>query len=91
MFIDNQTVVQWVKSGRSPDYIIASIKHASGTRFDLSEVEVLKLRRDGVDKSVLKAMANAQANAQDRPRASVLGKALTTAASLLLLLPFVLR
>src|SRR3984893_15523986 len=56
MFIDNQTIVQWVKSGRSPDYIMASIKHAPGTRFDLSEVERLKLRRDGVNSSVVKAM-----------------------------------
>jgi hypothetical protein len=91
MFIDNQTVLQWVKAGRSADYIIASIKHAQATRFDLSQVEVLKLRRDGVSTSVLKAMANAQANTQERPRASVLGKVFTTAASLLLLLPFVLR
>lgn len=89
--IDNQTVVQWVKAGRSTDYIIASIKHASGTRFDLSQVEVLKLRRDGVSASVLKAMANAQANARDRPRAGVLGKVLTTALSLLWLVPFVVR
>lgn len=89
--IDNQTVVQWVKSGRSTDYIIASIKHSAGTRFDLSQVELLKLRRDGVSTSILKAMANAQANAQDRPHASVLGKVLTTAASLLLLVPFVVR
>jgi hypothetical protein len=87
MFIDNQTIVQWVKSGRSPDYIIASIKHAPGTRFDLSEVERLKLRRDGVNPRVLKAMANAQ----EGPRPGKLGRVLTTAVSLLLLVPFVVR
>jgi hypothetical protein len=87
MFIDNQTVVQWVKSGRSSDYIIASIKHAPATRFDLSEVERLKLRRDGVNSSVLKAMANAQ----EGPHPSVLGRVLTTAVSLLWLVPFVVR
>jgi hypothetical protein len=87
MLIDNQNVVQWVKSGRSSDYIIASIKHAPGTRFDLSQVEVLKLRRDGVNDSVLKAMAKAQ----EVPRPSVLGKVLMTAASLLWLVPFVVR
>jgi hypothetical protein len=87
IFIDNQTVVQWVKSGRSSDYIIASIKHAPATRFDLSEVERLKLRRDGVKNSVLKAMANAQ----EGPRPSVLGRVLTTAVSLLWLVPFLVR
>ena len=87
LLIDNKTVIEWVKSGRSSDYIIASIKHAPGTRFDLSQVEVLKLRRDGVNTSVLKAMANAQ----EGPRPSKLGRVLTTAASLLLLVPFVLR
>jgi len=87
MFIDNQTVVQWVKSGRSSDYIIASIKHAPATRFDLSEVERLKLRRDGVNSSVLKAMANAQ----EGPRPRVLGRVLITAVSMLWLVPFVVR
>ena len=87
MFIDNQTVVQWVKAGRSSDYIIASIKHATATRFDLSQVEVLKLRRDGVNKSVLKAMADAQ----EGPRPSVLGRVFTTPLALLWLVPFVVR
>lgn len=87
IFIDNQTVVQWVKSGRSSDYIIASIKHAPATRFDLSEVERLKLRRDGVNNSVLKAMANAQ----EGPRPGKLEKVLTAAVSLLWLVPFVVR
>lgn len=91
MVIDNQTVVQWVKAGRSTDYIIASIKHAAGTRFDLSQVELLKLRRDGVSANVVKAMANAQTNFRERPRSSVLGKVFTTALSLLWLVPFVVR
>jgi len=60
LVIDNNTVVQWVKSGRSSDYITASIRHAPATRFDLSEAEVLKMRRDGVNKRVLKAMAKSQ-------------------------------
>ena len=60
LVINNQTVVQWVKSGRSSDYITASIKHAAATRFNLSEAEVLKMRREGVSKSVLKAMAKSQ-------------------------------
>lgn len=91
MVIDNQTVVQWVKAGRSPDYIVPSIKHAAATRFDLSQVELLKLRRDGVSTSVLKAMANAQTNAREKPRAGVLEKVFTTALSLLWLVPFVVR
>jgi hypothetical protein len=85
VLIDNQTVVQWVKSGRSSDYITASIKHAPGTRFDLSAAEVLKLRRDGVSNGVLKAMAESQ---QGR-RPGVRGKAVITAVSLLWWLPFV--
>lgn len=60
MLINNQTVVRWVKPGRSSDYITASIKHAPGTRFDLSAAEVLKLYREGVNNSVLQAMAEAQ-------------------------------
>lgn len=91
MVIDNQTVVQWVKAGRSSDYIVASIKHAAATRFDLSQVELLKLRRDGVSTSVLKAMANAQTNAREKPRGGVLEKVFTTALSLLWLVPFVVR
>ena len=87
LLINNQTVVQWVKSGRSSDYITASIKHAPGTRFDLSAVEVLKLRRDGVNDSVLKAMARAQQGR--RPGAFGRGRAVLTVVSLLWWLPFV--
>ncbi len=86
MLIDNQTVVQWVKSGRSSDYITASIKHAPGTRFDLSAAEVLKLRREGVNNSVLKAMAEAQQGR--RPGFSGRTNAVIAAASMLLWLPF---
>ncbi len=86
MLINNQTVVQWVKSGRSSDYITASIKHAAGTRFDLSAAEVLKLRRDGVNNSVLKAMAESQQGR--RPGVGGRGRAVITAVSLLWWLPF---
>lgn len=85
--IDNQTVVQWVKSGRSTDYIIASIKHAPGTRFDLSEAAVLKLRRDGVSKSVLKAMANPREGSGQ----GIWRRVLTTAVSLWWLVPLLVR
>lgn len=85
--INNQTVVDWVKSGRSPVYINASIKHAQSTRFDLSDVEVLKLRREGVNKSVLKAMAKSQ---QGSYPGFGRGKAVILAVSMLWWLPFVL-
>ena len=85
--IDNQTVVQWVKSGRSSDYITASIKHAPETRFDLSEAEVLKLRRDGVNKSVLKAMTKSQQGYHHDPFGR--SRAVIMAVSLLWWLPFV--
>lgn len=58
--ITNQTVIQWVKSGRTQDYISSSIKHAPGTQFDLSPAEVLKLRREGVSDRTLKAMKESQ-------------------------------
>jgi tetratricopeptide (TPR) repeat protein len=87
LVINNQTVVQWVKSGRSSEYIIASIKHAAGTRFDLSEAEVLKLRRDGVNKDVLNAMAKSRRGYSYSSFGR--GKALIFAASLLWWLPFV--
>ena len=86
MLINNQTVVEWVKAGRSSDYITASIKHAPGTRFDLSAAEVLKLRRDGVNNSVLKAMARAQQGR--RTGFSDRATAVLTAVSLLWWLPF---
>ena len=86
MLIDNQTVVQWVKSGRSSDYIIASIKHAARTQFDLSAAEVLKLRREGVNNSVLKAMAEAQQGR--RPGFGGRTNAVITAVTLLWWLPF---
>jgi hypothetical protein len=88
LVIDNQTVVQWVKSGRSSEYITASIKHAAETRFDLSEAEVLKLRRDGVNRDVLKAMEKTQRGYTYGSFG--LGKALTVAASILWWLPFVI-
>lgn len=85
--INNQTVVEWVKAGRSSDYIAASIRHASGTQFDLSDAEVLKLRREGVNKSVLRAMAESQQGG--RPGVSGRTRAVITAMSLLWWLPFV--
>ncbi|HWN97635.1 MAG TPA: hypothetical protein VNS63_00025, partial [Blastocatellia bacterium] len=54
--ITNQTVIQWVKAGYSADYISSNIKHAMQTQFDLSSAGVLKLRREGVSDSTLKAM-----------------------------------
>ena len=89
LVIDNQTVVLWVRSGRSSDYITASIKHAPGTRFDLSEAEVLKLRREGVNKRVLKAMAKSQPGYHQAALAR--RTAVITAVSLLWWLPLVLR
>jgi hypothetical protein len=86
MLINNQTVVEWVRAGRSSDYITASIRHAAGTRFDLSAAEVLKLRRDGVNNSVLKAMARAQQGR--RPGFGGRATAVLTAVSLLWWLPF---
>lgn len=86
MLINNQTVVQWVKSGRSSDYITASIKHAARTQFDLSAAEVLKLRREGVNNSVLKAMAESQQGR--RPGFGGRTGAVITAVSLLWWLPF---
>jgi hypothetical protein len=85
--INNQTVVQWVKSGRPSDYITASIKHAPATRFDLSEPEVLKLRRDGVNKTVLKAMAKTQQGYGYNPYGRA--RVLILAASVLWWLPLV--
>ena len=58
--LTNETIVGLMRAGRSSDYIAASIEHAAETRFDLSEVEVLKLRRVGVNKSVLRAMEKSQ-------------------------------
>ena len=86
MLINNQTVVEWVRAGRSSDYITASIRHAAGTRFDLSAAEVLKLRRDGVNDSVLKAMARAQQGS--RPGFGGRATAVLTLVSLLSWLPF---
>lgn len=85
MVINNQTVVDWVKSGRSSDYIAASIKHAPKTQFDLSDAEVLKLRREGVNKSVLKAMTKSQQGY--RPGLDGRTRALITIVSLLWWLP----
>jgi hypothetical protein len=85
--INNQTVIQLVKSGRSADFIIASIKHAPATQFDLSEAERLKLRREGVSNDVVKAMLETQV--ERRP--STLVKTVASAAALLWWLPFILR
>jgi hypothetical protein len=87
MLMNNQTVVQWVKTGRSSDYITASIKHAPATRFDLSAAEVLKLRRDGVNNKVLNAMAKSQQGF--RQGGGSRGRAVVTAALLLWWVPFV--
>jgi hypothetical protein len=85
LLINNQTVVEWVKSGRSSDYITASIKHAPRTHFDLSAAEELKLRRDGVSNRVLKAMAQSQQGL--RPRIGGRTRAVFTVLPLLWWLP----
>jgi hypothetical protein len=84
--ITTQTVIQWVKSGYSADYILSSIKHAPQTQFDLSPAEVLKLRREGVSDKTLKAMKESQQG----PRYGIQTRvwAIITAASMLLWLPF---
>lgn len=86
--ITNQTVIQWVKSGRSQEYISSSIKHAPSTQFDLSAAEVLKLRRECVSDRTLKAMKEARQGPRYgiRPRTQVI----ITAVSLLWWLPLVL-
>jgi hypothetical protein len=88
MLINNQTVVEWVKSGRSSDYITASIKHAPRTQFDLSAAEKLKLRRDGVSNRVLKAMSESRQGL--RPGIGGRTKAVFTVLSLLWWLPLLI-
>ena len=85
MVINNQRVVDWVKSGRSSDYIAASIKHAPSTQFDLSDAEVLKLRREGVNNSILKAMTKSQQGYN--PGLGWRARAVITAVSLVWWLP----
>jgi hypothetical protein len=84
--ITNQTVIQWVKSGYSADYILSSIKHAPQTQFDLSPAEVLKLRREGVSDKTLKAMKESQQGPRYGMRTRTW--AIISAASMLLWLPF---
>ena len=86
--ITNQTVIQWVRSGRSEDYISSSIKHAPKTQFDLSPAEVLKLRREGVSDKTLKAMMESQQGRRYYPGTRT--RAIMTAVSLLWWLPFLL-
>lgn len=86
--ITNQTVIEWVKSGRSQDYISSSIKHAPRTQFDLSPAEVLKLRREGVSDKTLKAMKESQQG--PRYGIGIRTRAIITAVSLLWWLPLVL-
>jgi len=57
--LTNDDVVALVKAGRSTDYITATIKHAPETKFDLSAGELLKIRREGVSDTVVKAMRDA--------------------------------
>ena len=83
--ITNQTVIQWVKSGRSQDYISSSIKHAPSTQFDLSPAEELKLRREGVSDRTLKAMKESQQG--PRHGFSTRTRYILTAAALLSWLP----
>lgn len=89
--VTNQTVIEWVRSGRSADYISSSIKHAPKTQFDLSPAEVLKLRREGVSENTLKAMKESQQSQQGPryPAGFTRTRAIILAASLLWWLPFV--
>ena len=84
--INNQTVIQWVRSGHSQDYISSSIKHAPQTQFDLSPPEVLKLRREGVSNATLKAMKESQQGR--RYGIGTRTRTIITAVSLLWWLPF---
>ena len=84
--ITNQTVIGWVRSGRSGDYIASGIKHAPSTQFDLSPAEVLKLRREGVSNATLKAMRESQQGPSYG--LSTRTKAIITAASVLWWIPF---
>ena len=54
--VTNETVVQWLKAGLKKDFITASIRHALNPNFNLSSVEVGKLRREGVDSRIIDAM-----------------------------------
>ena len=84
--ITNETVIGWVKSGRSADYIASGIKHAPGTQFDLSPAAQLKLRREGVSNATLKAMRESQQG--PRYGLSTRTRAIIMAASVLWWIPF---
>ena len=58
--LKNDDVVRLIKDGRSEDYITADIKHAPATRFDLSDGELLRMRRAGVSDRIFKTMREAQ-------------------------------
>jgi hypothetical protein len=58
--ITNDTVINWAKSGTSEDYIVASIKHSPGARFDLSPPEQARLKQSGVTSRAIKAMRDSQ-------------------------------
>jgi hypothetical protein len=58
--VTNDTVVQWVRSGYSEDYVKSSIRHAPRTSFDLSDAGRLSMERQGVSKAVVKVMVEKQ-------------------------------
>ena len=88
--LTNESIVRLARAGRSSDYITASIEHATETRFDLSEVEVLRLRREGVNKSVLKAMEKSQRGAVYAPNMRLWKTVAIMTASVIWWVPFLL-
>jgi hypothetical protein len=58
--LTNDTIIQWVRSGYSDDYVKASILFAAQTSFDLSDAGQVELRRQGVSKDVVKVMSRKQ-------------------------------
>jgi hypothetical protein len=58
--LTNDTIIQWVRSGYSDDYVKSSIRYAAQTSFDLSDAGQVDLRNQGVSKDVVKAMSRKQ-------------------------------
>ncbi len=59
-FLTNDTIINWVKTGLSEDYILAAIAHSRATQFDLSPPELLKLKQAGVSSRIIRAMQSPQ-------------------------------
>jgi hypothetical protein len=54
--LTNETVQDWLKTKVPEEYILASIKNASGTKFDRSAAELLRLRQLGASNRTIKAI-----------------------------------